>query len=335
MATAFPVLMATLALVVLRWLVIDPIGMPRLWWLPLPFILWVGVHMGGVAEAPGRALLHGLHIIGGAASFWIGLHVARSAGARRILNVGVGGMVLGAMIMAFYQIFIDPAWLPMGREQSIYFLKRSSGPFGNPNNFAAWLTVVLPVAIGWGVCRHRLPRRWRWFPVAVALAAVLGIGLSLSRGVGLAWYLVGLSWLLTRRTLTLKLRGLMAVGVVGLSALGGWGAYQISPEVRQRWDSFVEHGGERTRPHMWHIAAELWQERPWMGKGGGSFDALLEKHRPEGLWETPKYAHNDYLNTLMEYGVIGWVLGFGVAIGTIVWGVRRRAHQAPGKIEAG
>ena len=72
-----------------------------------------------------------------------------------------------------------------------------------------------------------------------------------------------------------------------------------------------------------------------MGKGGGSFDALLEKHRPEGLWETPKYAHNDYLNTLMEYGVIGWVLGFGVAIGTIVWGVRRRAHQAPGKIEAG
>ena len=109
MATAFPVLMATLALVVLRWLVIDPIGMPRLWWLPLPFILWVGVHMGGVAEVPGRALLHGLHIIGGAASFWIGLHVARSAGARRILNVGVGGMVLGAMIMAFYQIFIDPA----------------------------------------------------------------------------------------------------------------------------------------------------------------------------------------------------------------------------------
>ena len=170
--------------------------------------------------------------------------------------------------------------------------------------------------------------------MAVALAAVLGIGLSLSRGVGLAWYLVGLSWLLTRRTLTLKLRGLMAVGVVGLSALGGWGAYQISPEVRQRWDSFVEHGGERTRPHMWHIAAELWQERPWMGKGGGSFDALLEKHRPEGLWETPKYAHNDYLNTLMEYGVIGWVLGFGVAIGTIVWGVRPRAHQAPGKIEA-
>lgn len=243
MATAFPVLMATLALVVLRWLVIDPIGMPRLWWLPLPFILWVGVHMGGVAEVPGRALLHGLHIIGGAASFWIGLHVARSAGARRILNVGVGGMVLGAMIMAFYQIFIDPAWLPMGREQSIYSLKRSSGPFGNPNNFAAWLTVVLPVAIGWGVCRHRLPRRWRWFPVAVARAAVLGIGLSLSRGVGLAWYLVGLSWLLTRRTLTLKLRGLMAVGVVGLSALGGWGAYQISPEVRQRWDSFVEHGG--------------------------------------------------------------------------------------------
>ena len=35
MGTAFPVLMMTLALVVLRWLVVEPTGMLRMWWLPV------------------------------------------------------------------------------------------------------------------------------------------------------------------------------------------------------------------------------------------------------------------------------------------------------------
>ena len=234
--------------------------------------------------------------------------------------------------MALYQRIVDPTWLPMGRDQSIYYLKKSSGPFGNPNNFAAWLAVVLPLAIGWGARRKYMDGQWRWFPWAVALAAILGIGLSLSRGIGLALFVGGLVWLLTRHTLPLARRCFLAIGILGLSTLGVWSAYHISPEVRQRVDTFVAHGGERTRPHMWHIATKLWQEEPWIGKGGGSFGALLEKHRPEGLWETPEHAHNDYLDTLLEYGVIGMVFGFGGALGGFVWGVRRRmggAKQTP------
>src|SRR5690606_12022850 len=49
MAVSFPVLMLTLALVVVRWLVWRPTGLPVGWWWPLPMLAVVGSHLAGVA----------------------------------------------------------------------------------------------------------------------------------------------------------------------------------------------------------------------------------------------------------------------------------------------
>lgn len=333
LAVAYSMMLLALALVVLRWSVIDPMGWPAMWWLPVPMLIWVGLHVGGLAEVPGRAILHGLHVGWGAAAFWVGLHLARGGAVRPILGYGVGGVILGAVGLAVYQRVGDPSWLPMAREQSKYYLGRSSGPFGNPNNFAAWLAVMLPIALAGVAGRKRLPPGMRWWPGLVAGLAMLGIVLTLSRGVGLALLVVGTGWLITRREISWIRRVSAICALVLLGALVGWGAYQVSPEVQQRWDSFVENGGERTRPHMWHIANELWQERPWTGNGGGSYGALLEKHRPEGLWETPEHAHNDYLNTLSDYGIVGGLLSFGFVFASIVWGVRIQRGVRIGLVE--
>ncbi len=85
-------------------------------------------------------------------------------------------------------------------------------------------------------------------------------------------------------------------------------AYRLAPNFPQRVDSFIEFKGERTRPEMWHIARELWRDRPLVGNGGGSYVSLMEKHRREGLWESAEYAHNDYLNLLSDYGAVGFIL---------------------------
>ena len=50
-----------------------------------------------------------------------------------------------------------------------------------------------------------------------------------------------------------------------------------------------------------------------MAAGAGCFDVLFEKFRPIGFRDDPVYAHCDYLNTLCDYGVIGFVLFFGPA----------------------
>lgn len=327
MAVAYPVMLLTLVLVVLRWSVIDPTGWPVMWWLPLPMLVWVIIHVSGLAEVPGRAMLHGLHVGWGAGAFWVGLQMGRCRAARPILGYGVCGIILTAVGIAVYQRVGDSSWLPLDREQSKYFLGRSSGPFGSPNNFAAWLAVLLPLVLAGITTRKRLSRGLRWMPGLVAGLTILGILLTLSRGVGLAMIVVGMTWLITRHEIAWSRRLSAFLGLLFLGFFVGWGAYQISPEVRQRWDSFVENGGERTRPHMWHIAHELWQGRPWTGNGGGSFGALLEIHRPEGLWETPEYAHSDYLETLNDYGIVGGLLSFGVVLAVIYWGLQRQRRS--------
>jgi tetratricopeptide (TPR) repeat protein len=49
------------------------------------------------------------------------------------------------------------------------------------------------------------------------------------------------------------------------------------------------------------------------GTGAGSYDVLFEKYRPEGFRDRTLYAHNDYLNTLSDYGLAGFLLFFGAA----------------------
>jgi tetratricopeptide (TPR) repeat protein len=47
------------------------------------------------------------------------------------------------------------------------------------------------------------------------------------------------------------------------------------------------------------------------GGGAGSYNVRFEKFRPERYQDEPQWAHNDYLNTLSDYGAVGFVLFFG------------------------
>ena len=55
------------------------------------------------------------------------------------------------------------------------------------------------------------------------------------------------------------------------------------------------------------------REQPLLGTGAGSYGVLFERYRPERFWDDPRWAHNDYLNTLSDYGLVGFLLSFGVA----------------------
>ena len=65
-----------------------------------------------------------------------------------------------------------------------------------------------------------------------------------------------------------------------------------------------------------------------IGFGGGSFGGLMERHRPEGLWESADSAHNEYLNGLSEYGLIGALLALGV-VSFLIRRIRRNPERPP------
>lgn len=326
MVVGLPGMFAVAGLVALRWWVVAPTGAPVGWWYPLPLLGWVTGHMLGLAELPSRGWLQGWHLWSGLAAYWLGLHLARDPRLWRLTLAGVGGVALGVGGAAIYQQVGDPGWLPLGREQAAHYLGRSAGTFGNPNNMAAWMAIVLAVAAGWALRRDAGANwRQRGFAATVAVVALGGIVMSYSRGVTLA--LLGataVAWLIHGRWSGGR-RVALGLGLGVVLALVGWVGYQHNAQVQQRIDSLVEHRGERTRPLLWGVAIDLWQERPLVGYGGGSFGDLMERHRPEGLWESANYAHNEYLNGLSDYGAIGGLLALA-AVGLIL---RRRWRIAP------
>ncbi|MCF3648403.1 O-antigen ligase family protein [Synoicihabitans lomoniglobus] len=324
MAISFPVLMTTLAVAVARWTLLEPTALPRGWWWPLPMLAYVALHMGGLAQVPGRAWLDGLLWFWMAAAYWCGLQVAREPMARRICGVGVAALTVLVAALAIYQRVVDPAWLPMGRRQAPQFLARSGGAFGVPNTMAAWMLIVLPPALIGCVGRGRRSRLVRVAAGGLVALAMLALVLSVSRGAWLAWVGVLLVWPLAERGLTgaARLRR-VAIVVVGIGGIGA-GAWAMSPEVRNRVSHLLDQKGELTRPILWNVAWRLWESAPVGGTGGGSYASLFDRERPVGFRDYPTWAHNDYLNTLSDYGVIGFGLSFGLAGVVTVWLVRRR-----------
>ena len=137
-----------------------------------------------------------------------------------------------------------------------------------------------------------------------------------------------LCWLWRKNRLWF-LAGLAAVPL-GLAATG-WVAYKTLPLVRQRVDKCLNaessEQGSEGRLSMWKDSIAMWKTRPAAGYGGGSFVWAFPKHQKEAkLILRYDYPHNEYLQTLAEYGAIGGgLLAAGLLAGAFLFlrGVRR------------
>src|SRR5262249_53189510 len=59
------------------------------------------------------------------------------------------------------------------------------------------------------------------------------------------------------------------------------------------------------RLSLWQPAVAVWKESPWFGAGPAHFDYRFRKFRPEEVQLQPDRAHNDILNTLADWGLVG------------------------------
>jgi O-antigen ligase len=281
-------------------------------WLFVPFLAYAAANVAWVTPTRWLGWTDWLNWTQAAAVFWIVLNGVVTPSCRRLLCAVIVALGVLSAALACYQHFVRPDWLMLGRTQAAQFMGRSSGPFGIPNSLGALMALLIPPvgALALGAGRPAALRA----ACAVALCALAaGLVLAISRG---AWIALPAAFAL-KPILTPGRsigRRIAAAAAAAAAALAIAAVFCFAyPPMRARVDQLIKNAGERSRPAMWRAAWGIFEAHPALGSGAGSYDAYFEGFRPEGNHDQPVYAHCDYLNTLSDYGAVGFVLLFGAA----------------------
>lgn len=232
---------------------------------------------------------------------------------------------------------------------------RAAGTFGQPNPFAGYLGLTLPVAVSLFVlCFASLLRRsegslLQLFSGTVAYGgagAIIGAGLlaswsrggwlSAAAGVGVVLYvqggpiikgaaLAGAGAVMLFGPLTYRyIPSFLTDRIADLPSYFGSGMWEVvQQQVTDSNFSIIE------RLAHWIAALRMWEMSPWLGVGPGNYAAVYPQVRL-ARWEDPLgHAHNTYLNMLAENGLIGFSAYLVLWTGVVIWLLlmRRRILQ--------
>jgi hypothetical protein len=286
-------------------------------WLLLPFLAYAAANAAWVSPFHWLAWADWLNWAQAIAVFWITLNGIGSRPCRILVCSVLASLGVVSAFLAAYQHFVNPTWIMLVHVQADQFIGRSTGPFGIPNSLGVFMAVLIPPAAALVLDRAR-GTALRVASAAALAAFGVAFVLAVSRG---AW--ISLAVAFAVRPLLSPGRGPLRriVGMIGVlcSAAAVAGLLYLSfPLMRERVNQLVADAGERTRPILWRGAWKIFEEHPALGGGAGGFNMLFEKFRPVGFRDEPVYAHCDYVNTLCDYGAVGFVLLF-CAIGAIAW----------------
>jgi len=90
--------------------------------------------------------------------------------------------------------------------------------------------------------------------------------------------------------------------------------------------SEYKQGSMSVRAEMWLSTVQMIQANPLQGVGAGSWEVQIPRYQDaRRQLETDYYAHNEFLQLIGEYGVVGWVFLAGLAM--YLLGATRRTLQ--------
>lgn len=212
-----------------------------------------------------------------------------------------------SVLVGLFQIMVRP-------EESIgmagigeAITARMAGTFENPNFFAEYLVLIIPVGIALTIARGSLPRRVSF--ALLALVAAVGLALTFTRGSWLALALgVGILALLTKRWLLWIFAALAGAAILS------------SPSIAARVGELLNFssGTGAFRLKLWRIPLTMIADQPLLGVGIGNYLATFTEYvfrNPELNVGWVVYgAHNSYLTLWAETGTIG-LLAFLLVLG--------------------
>lgn len=198
---------------------------------------------------------------------------------------------------------------------------RAGGTYICPNHLAGLLEMLLPLALAY-VVAGRLRQVMKVLVGYAALVMVFGIAVTMSRG---GWLAAGAAILLFTGLLFLR-RGfrLPALALLAVILVAGGIVVTRSLYFQERFKKAFDENKptklEDIRFELWRPAVQMWRDHFWFGAGPAHFDPVFGAYRPQAIQRRPGWVHNDYLNTLADWGVAGFALVAG-AWGLLAWGV--------------
>jgi O-antigen ligase len=295
----------------------EPLRWHGLVWLPLALCVyalgsmaWSHAYLGGVEAI--RWFVFSLIV-------WLGLNTLTR---ERLVPLawGIHAGALAASVWAALQFWAGFDLFPQGPNPASTFINR--------NFFAEFVVCTLPFA--W-----MLMARARQSGVAVALALSSGfivttILMTGTRAALIALWLqllvvlplIGwrcrdrLAWRQWPAQLKFMVPAVFAITVLGLGAIPT-GNEKVAGEGRGL--TAIERGIDRTqsispKDHSLNVRMVMWRAtmnaiaaRPLAGLGAGAWESEIPLYQAEGSQlETDYYVHNEFLQLLAEYGVVGW-----------------------------
>lgn len=307
-----------------------PLRWHAVMWLPLLLMAWA---LGSMAWS--HTYLAGVETIRWfifSVLVWLGLNTL----SRERLPLLASGIHWGAVIASFWaasQFWVDFRFFPQGPNPASTFVNR--------NFFAEFVVCTLPFSV---LCLAQARQSPRIFLLALStgfnVVAIMMTGtrsalaamLILLPVFFLIFYRYSAQLELARWTRHQKM---LALGVLVATVLGLGVTQTGNPQMLE--DNAISNRGltpiersfsrvtsmaekaeytERSfsiRLIMWKATARMIAARPFSGVGAGAWEVDVPLYQSEGAQlETDYYVHNEILQLLAEYGVVGWVFLAGL-----------------------
>jgi O-antigen ligase len=302
----------------------EPLRWHAVMWLPLALMayalgsmVWSHTYLGGVEAI--RWFIFSLLL-------WLGVNTL-SRERLPALAWGIHGGALVASLWAALQFWVDFQFFPQGPHPASTFVNR--------NFFAEFAVCTLPFAA------LLLARARQSAQVALLSAStgfiIVAILMTGTRSALITLWLQLLvllpyvAWMYRRQFAFASWdRGtqLLAVGVLLASVIGLGLIPTGDPRIAEegRGVTALERGFKRTgsisanddslgiRMIMWKATNRVIEQRPFSGIGAGAWESEIPLYQAEGAQlETDYYVHNEFLQLLAEYGLVGWLFLLALA----------------------
>jgi O-antigen ligase len=195
-----------------------------------------------------------------------------------------------------------------------------SGTWINPDHFAGFMNMGILCSLGlftayWSISRRKGRRTkdallafassgrgvYLWLFVLSLLVMLLASTFSLSR-MGHLSLLAGLAFMVIIYSLKkLNLLSLVLIFIVGGAVL--WASWKGLDPVIAKWEGM--DSSYWARLSIWSGAAEISQKFPAFGAGLGTFELANAPYEPDAT--IAAHTHNDYLQTVSETGLAGFI----------------------------
>jgi O-antigen ligase len=257
---------------------------------------------------------------------WLGLNTL-SRERLPTLALGIHAGALVASLWAALQFWVDLHLFPEGPPPASTFVNR--------NFFAEFAVCTLPFA-AMLLARARQSAQVALLAVSSAFIVVTILMTGTRAALIALWLqllviLPYIGWLYRRqlafsgwsRGLRWMAAGLLIATVAGLGAIPtgndklaaeGRGLTALERGFRRTGSISVSDPSLGIRMVMWQATGRMLRDRPLSGVGAGAWEDKIPLYQADGAQlETDYYVHNEFLQLLAEYGLVGWLFLLALA----------------------